>query len=1334
MSEVDSVSQYSDGDTVHEEITLKRTASGTVLHTRGNSGELLLNDILPGEGYYSAVGSTNQSAHEGAVGSTNQSAHEGAGDTISLEPHRSLLKPDISVLHTQRSELDTATCANEKFDDSAAWDYHPEISVDPTRLPEKLAKAIRPSFLYHTEAEFEKGLKREFPNPSNAFLRCPKWDPHADKLIINTGGKPAEVRKSDDLLKKNQEALWDLTGPLMASTKLAGSSASSAMALSATWKSLGQAFYKAGHARRYKVLESALGPKNKLKIEAILQQADEQKIYAKDNSKIIGEGLYKIILAHEKADRDDEGTLRPVGQRGNLKRLGRGSFRGFSSAGLTRGATGRGYSTPRRPFSSSRPRGGSARGRYEFENIKKCEYFVRQCKKFSKCEMCAQPECVCASRCKTPQYLGEAGKLEKVDQKLRGTGDSQWCESVRSGQCKAEGKMLCSRKRNSAKLFKNLKREGNCKSSSDRRGSNPLPSIPEGKTGWITQGDSRSKKFEYPPHSGKIQNGKFRDGHGDPKGRGLYGKSRSKRCIFLSRNTSGLQETVEIQGRRNPLGISENAKRIMHSSSAVHKTAKTCNISLEITRNTTNNISGRHLDMQPGKRYNKRTRSHSVKLVKKARIHNKCKEISTRTNSRNRISGVHNKINTHDNKLTMGKKEKPRELSKKITSSKEGNTETISSMDWKITSCRKGNTGSKIAFKKNPIIHDTKAGYKFPIGEKRDKKEVQQAHKDNPSSAKRSSMVGKEYHADWTSKNKRSQGLDNHGQRCIPDRLGGSVSRGSNSGNMVDSPSIAPYKPIGVDSSNKNYKILYKKHERSCSGNEDRQQNSDILHKQERGHKIDKATDLSSDFLGFSDREESDCESYISPKQGECSSGLVIQEKTGSQGMDVEQTHFLKITNKMGNTSGRPICIGEEQSGRGIHILEMGKECPGNRCIQPGLEPVESSVCIPRLDPNRESIEKTRELQNDKHDLNSTSLDNSNMVPSNAENVGGPSKETPGMGRHSNGSIQEQPPSSGKGVSKSGGLEGFRKRLRTQGFSEQVTNLVEKKWKKSSRATYESSWKGWNSWCSERNIDPHEPPITEVANYLTHKASKGLSYDALNVSRSAISAFAKPIGNTPLGQHDIIVGLMKGCYNMNPPRPRYTATWCIDTVLDHWRNRPDNWELDLKELSIKTVTLIAISQLKRAHEINNMMLENYAVREKGLEFILKETPKQQRRGSLKPLKINRINQDKIDPVSCILEYIERTKEAREREDGIDRKALFLSISKLHRPITTSTISNWIKQGMDRAGIDTSTYRPHSIRSATVSTVNSKGISLKAILKRGQWKSKSVLKKYYLRDI
>ena len=49
--------------------------------------------------------------------------------------------------------------------------------------------------------------------------------------------------------------------------------------------------------------------------------------------------------------------------------------------------------------------------------------------------------------------------------------------------------------------------------------------------------------------------------------------------------------------------------------------------------------------------------------------------------------------------------------------------------------------------------------------------------------------------------------------------------------------------------------------------------------------------------------------------------------------------------------------------------------------------------------------------------------------------------------------------------------------------------------------------------------------------------------------------------------------------------------------------------------------------------------------------------------------------------------------------------------------------------MEKAGIDTSVYKPHSARSATVSTVASLGIPTDVILSRAGWKSDNCFAKY-----
>ena len=148
-----------------------------------------------------------------------------------------------------------------------------------------------------------------------------------------------------------------------------------------------------------------------------------------------------------------------------------------------------------------------------------------------------------------------------------------------------------------------------------------------------------------------------------------------------------------------------------------------------------------------------------------------------------------------------------------------------------------------------------------------------------------------------------------------------------------------------------------------------------------------------------------------------------------------------------------------------------------------------------------------------------------------------------------------------------------------------------------------------------------------------------------------------------------------------------------------------------------------------------MLAENHKREDGYLEFLLESTPKQQRKGLLEPMTVYRVSVEKIDPVSCLIEYLDRTQSFRNEEDGINRDKLFLSYVGKHRPVTTTTISNWIKLAMDKAGIDTATYRAHSTRSAGVSSAfHLRNVSLRAIMRRGKWSSTSILKKYYLRKL
>ncbi len=78
--------------------------------------------------------------------------------------------------------------------------------------------------------------------------------------------------------------------------------------------------------------------------------------------------------------------------------------------------------------------------------------------------------------------------------------------------------------------------------------------------------------------------------------------------------------------------------------------------------------------------------------------------------------------------------------------------------------------------------------------------------------------------------------------------------------------------------------------------------------------------------------------------------------------------------------------------------------------------------------------------------------------------------------------------------------------------------------------------------------------------------------------------------------------------------------------------------------------------------------------------------------------------------------------------------MFLISMKPYRRASRATISRRVKTVMEKAGIDTSVYKPHSARSVTDSKVASSGIPTNVILARTGWKSDNCFAKYYLKPI
>ena len=87
------------------------------------------------------------------------------------------------------------------------------------------------------------------------------------------------------------------------------------------------------------------------------------------------------------------------------------------------------------------------------------------------------------------------------------------------------------------------------------------------------------------------------------------------------------------------------------------------------------------------------------------------------------------------------------------------------------------------------------------------------------------------------------------------------------------------------------------------------------------------------------------------------------------------------------------------------------------------------------------------------------------------------------------------------------------------------------------------------------------------------------------------------------------------------------------------------------------------------------------------------------------------NDKKLFVVEDLKEYLHRTEQLLK---------LLLSCFKSFKPVSKDTISRWIKQILEAAGIDIKKYSAHSSKAASTSSCKAKGLNLAEIMKNAGW--------------
>jgi hypothetical protein len=74
-----------------------------------------------------------------------------------------------------------------------------------------------------------------------------------------------------------------------------------------------------------------------------------------------------------------------------------------------------------------------------------------------------------------------------------------------------------------------------------------------------------------------------------------------------------------------------------------------------------------------------------------------------------------------------------------------------------------------------------------------------------------------------------------------------------------------------------------------------------------------------------------------------------------------------------------------------------------------------------------------------------------------------------------------------------------------------------------------------------------------------------------------LSSTLEAIDGHKIGEHPLVVQLLKGCFNIKPPQPRYNHFWDPEVIMNHFNSLGENKNLSLKTLSKKLAMLLALS-------------------------------------------------------------------------------------------------------------------------------------------------------------
>ena len=220
-----------------------------------------------------------------------------------------------------------------------------------------------------------------------------------------------------------------------------------------------------------------------------------------------------------------------------------------------------------------------------------------------------------------------------------------------------------------------------------------------------------------------------------------------------------------------------------------------------------------------------------------------------------------------------------------------------------------------------------------------------------------------------------------------------------------------------------------------------------------------------------------------------------------------------------------------------------------------------------------------------------------------------------------------------------------------------------------------------------------------------------------------------------IGEDARIKRLFRFFWRRRPVFPRYLVTWDIRKVLKFLSTWHPIASLSFKQLTLKTLMLVAITSSDRAQTIESIDIEFSEINDEGIFFPIYSLLKGSKRNKpVRVVKCIRFDEPALDVSHYVVAYLQRS--FKYRAIAVNRglpkpRNLFLSYAT-GKPLRRATIAKYLLEVLELSGIDSSCFKAHTTRGSLPSVLSSRGSPPDKILAQGDWKRLGTFKRFYER--